>query len=96
MGDEEVQRVHEALDEVERITDREARVRAQNRIMAEQVVRNRTWSAERRELIIELWDGGNGLSYRQIAARLGCKLTTVQDVFRGYSGSGSHRPKATE
>lgn len=86
----------DALDAVERIEDLEERVRAKSRIMAEQVRRNREWSAERRELIIQLWDDGRGLSYRQIADRLGCKLSTVQDVFRGYSGSGSHRPKATE
>jgi DNA-directed RNA polymerase specialized sigma24 family protein len=95
MDDEEVRRVTNALDEVEKIADREARVRAKSRIMAEQVRRNPAWSAERRELIIELWDGGNGLSYRQIADRLGCKLSTVQDVFRGYTGSGKHRPKGS-
>nr|WP_277608157.1 helix-turn-helix domain-containing protein [Streptomyces boncukensis] len=63
--------------------------------MAEQVVRNKAWSAERREMILELWDEGRGLSYRQIAERLGCKLSTVQDVFRGYTGSGKHRPKTS-
>ncbi|MDT0377288.1 helix-turn-helix domain-containing protein [Streptomyces sp. DSM 42041] len=86
----------DALDEVERIEDREARVRAKSAVMAAQVERNKAWSAERRELIIELWDGGKGLSYRQIADRLNCKLSTVQDVFRGYSGSGKHRPKSPQ
>lgn len=93
MSDEEVRRVADALDAVEQIADREQRVKAQSRIMAEQIRRNKEWSAERTELIRELWDDGQGLSYRQIADRLGIKLSTVQDVFRGYKGSGTTRPK---
>jgi DNA-directed RNA polymerase specialized sigma24 family protein len=93
MSDEEVRRVSDALDAVEQIADREERVRAQSRIMAEQIHRNRAWSKERSELIRELWADGDGLSYRQIADRLGIKLSTVQDVFRGYKGSGTVRPK---
>src|SRR5262249_6978305 len=93
VSDEEVRRVSDALDAVEGIADREERVRAQSRIMAEQIQRNRVWSQERSELIQELWNDGDGLSYRQIADRLGIKLSTVQDVFRGYKGSGTTRPK---
>ncbi|MEV7840211.1 GIY-YIG nuclease family protein [Streptomyces albidoflavus] len=89
----EVQRVTNALDEVERIADPEARVRAKSEIMAAQVKRNKEWARERKELVIQLWDSGNGLSYRQIADRLGIKLGAVQDIFRGYTGSGTVRPK---
>jgi transposase len=96
MGEKEVRRVADALDAVERIADREQRVKAKSRIMAEQVERNKEWSQERSALIRELWDGGDGLSYRQIADRLGIKLSTVQDVFRGYKGSGTVRPKVTD
>ncbi|MEU1506455.1 helix-turn-helix domain-containing protein [Kitasatospora sp. NPDC005748] len=81
----------EALDAVERIEDLEERVRAKSRIMADQVRRNREWAQERKELIERL--SGEGQSYREIAARLGIKLSTVQDVFRGYTGSGTTRPK---
>lgn len=94
MADEEVQQVTDALDKVERIADLEERVRAKSRIMADQVKRNRAWSEERKLLIQELHHGG--LSYREIAARLEIKLSTVQDVFRGYTGSGTARPKAAE
>jgi len=96
VSDEEVRRVSEALDAVECIADPETRVRAKSRIMAEQVQRNKEWSKERSALIRELWDDGNGLSYRQIADRLGIKLSTVQDVFRAYKGSGVHRPRKSE
>ncbi|MBK3631585.1 helix-turn-helix domain-containing protein [Streptomyces sp. MBT97] len=93
MSDEEVRRVSDALGAVEGIADRVERVRAQSRIMADQVVRNRAWSAERAALIRELWAEGEGMSYREIAEHLGIKLSTVQDVFRGYRGSGTARPK---
>lgn len=96
MGEEEVRRVSDALDAVEQLTDREQRVRDQSQIMAEQIRRNKEWSADRTALIRELWDDGNGLSYQQIADRLGIKKSTVQDVFRGYKGSGTVRPKKGE
>ena len=86
----------DALEAVEQIPDRVERVRAKSRIMAEQVRRNKAWAAERVELIRELWDNGKGLSYRQIAAQLDIKLSTVQDAFRTYKGSGSYRPRTTE
>ncbi|MFJ6905585.1 helix-turn-helix domain-containing protein [Streptomyces griseoluteus] len=93
MSDEEVRRVSDALDTVEQIPDRVERVRAKSRIMADQVKRNREWSAERSDLIRELWNDGAGMSMRAIADHLGIKLSTVQDVFRGYKGSGTARPK---
>lgn len=83
----------DAIAEVERIADPEARVRAKSRVMSEQVKRNREWSKERREMILKL-QAEEDLSYRQIADRLGCTLSVVQDVFRNYTGSGTHRPKA--
>lgn len=93
---EEVRRVTDALAAVEQIADREQRVKAKSKIMAEQVARNKEWAAERNELIRELWDNGNGLSYRKIADRLGIKLATVQDAFRDYRGSGTHRPRSQD
>ncbi|MFJ2701863.1 helix-turn-helix domain-containing protein [Streptomyces sp. NPDC087428] len=94
MSEGEARRVSDAIDAVERIADPEVRVRAKSRIMAEQVKRNRAWSQERSDLIRKLWADGGGLSYREIAARLDIKLSTVQDAFREYKGSGVHRPRA--
>ncbi|MFB6813088.1 helix-turn-helix domain-containing protein [Streptomyces sp. NPDC056347] len=81
----------QALDAVEQIADLEARVRAKSQVMAEQVKRNKTWQKERRDLVFDL--KSEGLSYRKIAERVGTSLATVQDILRGYSGSGTHRPR---
>lgn len=83
----------DALQAVEEIADREQRVKAKSRIMAAQVAKNKEWAAERNALIRELRDD-EGLSFRQIAARLEIKLATVQDAFRDYKGSGTHRPRS--
>lgn len=91
MSEEEVRQVSDALDAVERIEDREERVRAMSLTMAAQVKRNREWVKERRALVLELRDAE--VSVRQIAARVGTSPSTVQDILRGYSGSGSHRPR---
>jgi len=96
MSEEEVRRVSDALDAIDQIPDRVERVRARSRIMADQVKRNKEWAQERSDLIRELWNDGAGMSYREIAAHLDVKLSTVQDVFRGYKGSGTARPKKTE
>ena len=83
----------DALKAIEQIEDIEARVRAKSRVMADQVQRNKVWAAERKEVIHRLFREEE-LSYRQIAARLDIKLSTVQDAFREYRGSGTHRPKS--
>lgn len=94
MDEEEVQRVSDALDAIERIEDPEARVRAMSKAMAQQVERQRAWKEQRRDVVQRL--RGEGVTYRGIADRLGMSLATVQDILRGYSGSGTHRPRKTE
>ncbi|MFE1550596.1 helix-turn-helix domain-containing protein [Streptomyces sp. NPDC058718] len=91
MSEEEVRQVSDALDAVERIEDREERVRAMSLTMAAQVARNKEWVKERRALVLELREAE--VSVRQIAARVGTSPSTVQDILRGYSGSGTHRPR---
>ncbi|MFD3835333.1 helix-turn-helix domain-containing protein [Streptomyces sp. NPDC058642] len=92
--DEEVQRVFDALDDVERIADPEARSRAQAQITAETRSRSTKWAAQRGELARQM--DAEGESVRGIAARLGVKPATVQDLLRGYKGSGKDRPPAEE
>lgn len=95
MSDEEVRRVSDALDAVEQIADEEQRVKAKSRIMAEQVERNKAWAQER-TLLIRRLHHEDGLSYRQIAARLEIKLSAVQDAFRNYTEAGEYRGRGPD
>lgn len=84
----------DALDDVERIADPEARSRARAQITAETRERSTQWNAERAELARRL--KAEGESVRGIAKRLGIQPGTVQDLLRGYKGSGKYRPLAEE
>lgn len=90
--DEEVQRVFDAIEDVERIADPEARSRARAQITAKTRELSAEWNAERAELARQMQ--AEGESVRGIAKRLGVKPGTVQDLLRGYKGSGTTRPKA--
>lgn len=85
----------DALDAVERIADPEERSRAQVQITAATRERAARWAAERAQLAHRLRDE-EGESVRGIARRLGVTPSTVQDLLRGYKGSGQNRPRATE
>jgi DNA-binding MarR family transcriptional regulator len=89
--DEEVQRVFDAIEDVEQIADPEARSRARAQITAKTRELSAQWNAERGELAQRMQ--GEGESVRGIAKRLGIKPGTVQDLLRGYKGSGTTRPK---
>lgn len=89
MSEKEVRRVTDALDAVEEIADEEQRVKAKSRVMADQVRRNKEWAQERTRLIRRLKQE-EGLSYRQIAARLEIKPGVVQDAFRNYTEAGEY------
>lgn len=93
--DEEVQRVFDAISDVEQIADPEARSRARAQITAKTRELSAEWNAERAELARKLRDE-EGETVRGIAKRLGIQPGTVQDLLRGYKGSGQRRPLAEE
>lgn len=88
---EEVQRVFDAINDVEGIADPEARSRARAQITAKTRELSAKWQAERGELAHQM--DADGESVRGIAKRLGIKPSTVQDLLRGYKGSGQNRPR---
>lgn len=84
----------DAIEDVEQIADPEARSRARAQITAKARELSAGWNAERAELAQQMQ--ADGESVRGIAKRLGIKPGTVQDLLRGYKGSGQNRPRAEE
>jgi DNA-binding transcriptional regulator YiaG len=93
---EEAQRVIDAMNAVEAMSDPEARARAIGEVLADQAARAQRWRQDRRETVLALRAQVPAVSYRKIAALLGVSLRTVQDIEAGYSGSGKNRPKKAE
>uniref|UniRef100_UPI003670CE16 hypothetical protein n=1 Tax=Paenibacillus chitinolyticus TaxID=79263 RepID=UPI003670CE16 len=58
-----------------------------------QADRGKRWRELRREVVLEMRAQEPPVSYRKIAAALGLGLATVQDIERGYTGSGKDRPR---
>lgn len=81
----------DAIKDVERIADPEARSRARAQITARTRELSSQWNAERIELAQRMQSEGE--TVRGIAKRLGIKAGTVQDLLRGYRGSGKDRPR---
>lgn len=90
-GDEEARRVFEALDALAAMEDPAARARAISAFLRQQQSRIKTLSELRREYV--LGQRAQKVPYRTLATELGVSLATVQDIERGYSGSGRSRPR---
>ncbi|MFD8027836.1 helix-turn-helix domain-containing protein [Streptomyces sp. NPDC059717] len=91
---EEAQRVIDAMNAVEAMTDSLERAKVIGEVMADQAERGKRWRELRRQVVLEMRAQDPPVSYRKIAAALGVGLATVQDIERGYTGSGKNRPRA--
>lgn len=90
---EEVQRVSEALEDVDRIADLEERVRARNLVLALQAQKTKDWHTERRDLVLAMRAEVPPVTIRAIAIRLEMSPGVVQDIIRGHTGSWKNREK---
>ncbi|AZM91449.1 helix-turn-helix domain-containing protein [Streptomyces sp. W1SF4] len=90
---EEVQRVFEAIDALEGIADPTERARALGEVLKGLPDRNKRLKTARQAAVAELL-ARPGASLRSVGAELGISFSTVQDIVKGYSGSGSKRPRA--
>ncbi|MET9099971.1 hypothetical protein [Streptomyces antibioticus] len=93
---EEAQRVIDAMDAVEAMTDPLERAKVIGELMADQAERGKRWREMRRQVVLDMRARHPPVSYRKIAEALGIALATVQDIERGYTGSGKRRPRAGE
>jgi hypothetical protein len=90
---EEAQRVIDALNAVEAMTNPQERAKAIGEVMADQAERGKRWREMRRKVVLEMRAQKPPVPYRKIADALGVGLATVQDIERGYTGSGRDRPR---
>lgn len=93
---EEAQRVIDAMDAVEAMTDPEERAKVIGEVMADQAKRGKRWRELRRQVVLDMRAQTPPVPYRKIADALGVGLATVQDIERGYTGSGKDRPRAKQ
>ncbi|MEV5447543.1 hypothetical protein AB0N23_34230 [Streptomyces sp. NPDC052644] len=89
---EEVRRVFDAIDAIERIVDPAERAKALTEVLKALPERNKQLKTARQEAVQELL-ARPGASLRSVGALLDIHFGTVKDIARGYSGSGSKRPK---
>lgn len=92
---EEVQRVFDAIDALKQIADPSERARALSEVLKAMPVQNKSLKEARQEAVQELL-ARPGASLRSVGAELGLSYSTVQDIAKGYSGSGSKRPKKAQ
>lgn len=86
----------DAMDAVEAMADPEARARAISEVLADQTKRGKRWKDLRRQVVLDLRAQDPPVPHRKIATLLGISSSTVQDIERGYTGSGRNRPPAAE
>jgi hypothetical protein len=93
-GEEEVQRVFDALDGLKAMKDPKARAKAISAFLREQQPRLRELSELRRAYVKD--ERKRKVPRWKIAEDIGVSASTVQDIEQGYSGSGRARPPKGE
>jgi DNA-directed RNA polymerase specialized sigma24 family protein len=90
-GTEEARRVADALRAIEQMGDPADQARAITEVLRVQADSAPTLKELRRNWV--LTQRAANVTYKAIAERLGVSISTVQDIERGYSGSGKNRPR---
>ncbi|MGW6459117.1 hypothetical protein ACWF94_24875 [Streptomyces sp. NPDC055078] len=89
--EEEARRVIDALEALEQMDDPAAQARAISRVLRDQPDHTKKLKQIRQDYVRQ--QRAAKVSYRKIAEELGVAAGTVQDIERGYSGSGRDRKR---
>ncbi|MFI8075423.1 hypothetical protein ACIF85_42710 [Streptomyces sp. NPDC086033] len=90
-GGEVAQRVFDALEALKAIEDETARAREISVFLRHYGPKVKELSDLRRDFVLD--QRAHKVSVRKIAATIDVSPSTVQDIERGYSGSGKTRPR---
>ncbi|MET7694899.1 helix-turn-helix transcriptional regulator [Streptomyces sp. NPDC005483] len=94
-GGGEAQRVFDALEALKAIEDETARAREISVLLRAYGPKIKELSDLRRDFVLDQRQQ-QGVSVRKLAAKIGVSPSTIQDIERGYSGSGKTRPRKTK
>lgn len=90
-GGEVARRVFDALEDLKAIADETARAREISAFLREYGPKIKELSDLRREFVLD--QRRQKVSVRKLAAKINVSPSTIQDIERGYSGSGKTRPR---
>lgn len=88
---QEARRVSDALRAIEEMSDPAQQARAITEVLKAQTAFAPTAKQKRKAWVDA--ERAKKVPYRVIAEKLGVSISTVQDIERGYSGSGKDRPR---
>lgn len=92
---EEAQRVFDAINALKEIADPTERARALGEVLKAMPSQSKSLKEARQAAVGEMLSKPEA-SLRTVGAELNISFSTVQDIMKGYSGSGSKRPKKGE
>ncbi len=96
MSDEEVQRVLDSIDALGDTGDAEDRARRLTELLDRWPDTHKRVREMRQQAIAELYDNGNGLTYKEIGALLDISFGRVRQILAGETAGQAKRQQAKE
>lgn len=93
MSDEEVQRVLDSIDSLGDTGDPEGRARRLTELLDKWPDTHKRVREMRQQALAELYDGGKGLTYKEIGGMLGISFGRVRQIIAGETAGPAKRKK---